>query len=91
MRTNDIKALAEENWEEYVKAKRLAFTTLIEGVVESYMDSCDDTNYETDELWMDSDIDFEFPDVFNWIVEQKMTAQEEMNDYHRDEGINNEL
>ena len=83
MRTINLKALAEERQEFYDKAKRKAFADLVEGCVESYMDSCDDGEYDMDEFKEDSDIDFRYPDIFEWVEMERSTAEEEMNEYRR--------
>lgn len=66
MRTNDLKAMAEENEEEYELAKSEAYEEWAKG-----------KRLEV----------FDFPDIFTWVGMEYMTAQEEMNDYRRDEGL----
>ena len=58
MRTNDIKALAEEWEDEY----------------QEYVDECDKLGNTP-------------MDIFTWVATEQMTAEEEMNDYKRDEGL----
>ena len=58
MRTRDIKAMAEENQEEY----------------EEYVERCEDSYQEP-------------LDIFEWTEMLRNIAETEMNEYRRDEGL----
>ena len=88
MRTRDIKAMAEEQQEAYDEIKRQAFLELVIGMAESYMDSCAPYNeYSVADFCEDTDIEFEFPDIFEWVSMEAATAEEAYYEYLRDEEV----
>ncbi len=64
-----MKDLFVDEIDNYTEAKRQAFLDLIIGITESYMDSCDPYDFEPslEELYEDSDIEFEFKEQYDWI------------------------
>ena len=90
MRTNDIKEIAEGLRNGYEERKRQAFLELVIGMAESYMDSCaPDNEYSVADFCEDTDIEFEYPDIYEWTATEIATAQEDHNNYLRDEEVTN--
>ena len=82
MRTRNYKAKLEVYEDEYIEAKRQAFLELVISITESYVDSCDmyDFNPSLQELYEDSDIEFEFPEAFDWCHDQIQNELDEIGD-----------
>jgi len=62
----------DDNHERYYEERAAAFKELIEGCIQSYLDSAntEDGSLSTADFFDDTDVEFEFPEIGDWLASE---------------------